>query len=209
MNIVLLGMPGSGKGTQAEMLSKKLNIPMISTGNCFRKNIKDATELGKKVESIIAKGELVPDEVTFEMLKNEIQSTDVRNGIVIDGYPRDLEQAKKLDEILKVDVVLNIEISEEQALIRIGGRRTCKCGATYHIKFNPPKENGICDICGEKLFIRDDAKSEVIKERIKIYNDRIEPLIKYYKEKDVLININGNPKIEDVTKETFEKLKIT
>ncbi|MDD3284136.1 MAG: adenylate kinase [Patescibacteria group bacterium] len=208
MNIVFLGMPGSGKGTQAEILSKKLNIPMCSTGNCFRKNIKDGTELGKKVEVIISRGELVPDKITFQMLKDEIQNTDFSNGIILDGYPRDLEQAEKLDEILKVDIAFNIEMSQEQVLLRIGGRRTCKCGATYHIEFNPPKKDGICDVCGEELFVRDDARPEIIKERIKVYKEQTEPLIEYYNNKGVLININGDPIISEVTKEIFEKLKL-
>lgn len=209
MNYIFLGMPGSGKGTQAEILSKKLNIPLISTGDCFRKSIKDKTELGEKVKDIIAKGNLVSDEITFEMMKDEIQNTDISKGLILDGYPRNFKQAEMLKTIISIDIVLNIMLSEDQVFIRIGGRRTCKCGATYHIKFDPPKVEGICDKCGEELFVRNDAKEEVINERIKIYKEQTEPLIKYYEDKGVLINIDGNPLIPDVTKEIFEKIGIS
>ena len=206
MNIIFLGMPGSGKGTQAELLAQKLNIPIVSTGNCFRKNIKDETELGLKVKDILAKGDLVPDEITFEMLKKEIESTDISDGLILDGYPRSIRQAELLEEILNIDIVLNIELSEDQVLLRIGGRRTCKCGETYHIKFNPPKQENICDKCGQELYIRDDAQEEAIKNRLKVYNEQTSPLIDFYKEQ--IINIDGNPPIPEVTEEIAKKLEI-
>jgi len=206
LNIIFLGMPGSGKGTQAELLVEKLNIPIVSTGNCFRKNIKDETELGLKVKDILAKGDLVPDEITFEMLKKEIESTDISDGLILDGYPRSIKQAELLEEILNIDVVLNIELSEDQVLLRIGGRRTCKCGETYHIKFNPPKQENICDKCGQELYIRDDAQEEAIKNRLKVYNEQTSPLIDFYKEQ--IINIDGNPPIPEVTEEIAKKLEI-
>jgi adenylate kinase len=206
MNIIFLGMPGSGKGTQAELLAKKLNIPIVSTGNCFRKNIKDETELGLKVKDILAKGDLVPDEITFEMLKGEIQSVDTSNGLILDGYPRSINQAELLKEFLNIDIVLNIELSEDQVLIRIGGRRTCKCGETYHIKFNPPKEENTCDKCSKELYIRDDSKEETIKNRLKVYNEQTTPLIEFYKEE--IVNIDGNPSIPEVTEEIDKALKI-
>jgi len=206
MNIIFLGMPGSGKGTQAELLAQKLNIPIVSTGNCFRKNIKDETELGLKVKNILAEGDLVPDKITFEMLKKEIESTDISDGLILDGYPRSIKQAELLEEILNIDVVLNIELSEDQVLLRIGGRRTCKCGETYHIKFNPPKQENICDKCGQELYIRDDAQEEAIKNRLKVYNEQTSPLIDFYKEQ--IINIDGNPPIPEVTEEIAKKLEI-
>ena len=206
MNYIFLGMPGSGKGTQAEILAKKLNIPIISTGNCFRKNIKDETELGLKVKDILAKGDLVPDEITFEMLKKEIESMDISQGLILDGYPRSVKQAELLKTFLKIDVVLNIELSEDQVLLRIGGRRTCKCGETYHIKFNPPKQENICDKCGKELYIREDSKEETIKNRLKVYNEQTTPLIYFYKEQ--IINIDGNPLIPEVTEEIDKALKI-
>ena len=205
MNYIFLGMPGSGKGTQAEVLAEKLNIPIISTGNCFRKNIKDETELGLKVKDILAKGDLVPDEITFEMLKGEIESMDTSNGLILDGYPRSIRQAELLKESLNIDIVLNIELSEDQVLLRIGGRRTCKCGETYHIKFNPPKQENICDKCGKELYIRDDSKEETIKNRLKVYKEQTTPLIDFYKEQ--IISIDGNPPIPEVTEEIFKKLE--
>jgi len=216
LNIIFLGMPGSGKGTQAEALAKKLNIPIISTGNLFRKNIKEETELGKKVKTILEKGDLVPDEITFAMLKKELENTDISQGLILDGYPRSLKQAELLKDILNIDIVLNIELSEDQVLLRIGGRRTCKCGETYHIKFNLPKQAGICDKCGQRLYIRDDAKEETIKNRIKVYKEQTDPLVEYYKEKIIpqtgsrcaVINIDGNPSIPKVTEEIFKELRI-
>jgi len=216
MNIIFLGMPGSGKGTQAELLAQKLNIPIVSTGNCFRKNIKDETELGLKVKNILAEGDLVPDKITFEMLKKEIESTDISDGLILDGYPRSIRQAELLEEILNIDIVLNIELSEDQVLLRIGGRRTCKCGETYHIKFNPPKQENICDKCGQELYIRDDAQEEAIKNRLAVYKKQTVPLIKYYQEKIIpqtgsrcaVINIDGNPPIAEVTEEINEALSI-
>ncbi|MCD4704865.1 adenylate kinase [bacterium] len=207
MNYIFLGMPGSGKGTQVELLVKKLNIPMISTGNLFRKNIKNETKLGLKVKDILEKGDLVPDKVTFEMMSAEIKNMDISQGLILDGYPRSLRQAELLKDILNIDIILNIELSEDQVLLRIGGRRTCKCGETYHLKFNPPQKEGVCDKCGQELYIRDDAQEETIKNRIKVYKEQTEPLIKYYGDK--VINIDGNPSIPEVTEEIFRKLGIS
>ena len=205
LSYIFLGMPGSGKGTQAKLLAKKLNIPIVSTGNCFRKNIKDETELGLRIKDILAKGDLVPDEITFEMLKGEIESMDTSNGLILDGYPRSIKQAELLKEFLNIDIVLNIELSEDQVLLRIGGRRTCKCGETYHIKFNPPKEENVCDKCGKELYIREDSKEETIKNRLKVYNEQTSPLIDFYKEQ--IININGNPPIPEVTEKINKALE--
>ncbi len=205
-NIIFLGMPGSGKGTQAEILAQKINIPIISTGNLFRKNIAEQTDLGKRVKDILNRGDLVSDEITFQMIESEIKAIGISSGLILDGYPRSVAQANLLKNIIEVDVVLNIELSEEQALIRIGGRRTCKCGETYHIKFNPPKIKGICDKCGQKLYIRDDAQEETIKNRLRVYKEQTEPLIEYYRDK--VIDIDGNLSIPEVSAEIFSKLGI-
>lgn len=206
MNIVFIGMPGSGKGTQAQKLAGLLNYPFVATGDLFRSQIEKQTEIGKKVKQIIDAGNLVEDSETFELLKQGLKDFDISNGLVLDGFPRNLNQAKMLDEYLKIDKVININLSDSEIMIRIGGRRTCICGATYHIKFNPPKQDNICDICGKELFVRDDAKEDAIKTRIEIYKNNSEPLLDFYKEKGIVIDIDGNPPIDEVTNEINQKL---
>ncbi len=209
MNIVLIGIPGSGKGTQAQKLSEKLNIPLISTGDLFRYNIEKGTEIGKKVKEIIDKGNLVGDDITFELLKQGLKNFDISKGVIFDGYPRNLEQAKLLETHMKIDKVLNINLTDEEVVVRIGGRRSCICGATYHKKFNPPKTAGKCDKCGKDLFIREDSKEDAIKTRIAIYKSSIDPLLDFYRKKDIVLDINGDLPIEEVKKEIFEKLNIS
>ncbi len=206
MNIVFIGMPGSGKGTQAQKLAKKLNIPFVSTGDLFRSQIEKQTEIGRTVKDLIAQGNLVSDDTTFELLKQGLKDFDISNGVILDGFPRNLNQAQMLDEYLKIDKVININLSEKEVLIRIGGRRTCSCGATYHIKFNPPKVENICDACGRELVIREDAKEEAIKTRVEIYNKSVNPLLDFYREKGIVLDIDGNPPIDEVTIEINNKL---
>lgn len=206
MNIVFIGMPGSGKGTQAQKLAKKLNIPFVSTGDLFRSQIEKQTEIGKTVKDLIAQGNLVSDDTTFELLKQGLKDFDISNGVILDGFPRNLNQAQMLEIHMKIDKVVNINLSESEVLIRIGGRRTCSCGATYHIKFNPPKVENICDACGRKLVIREDAKEEAIKTRVEIYNKSVNPLLDFYREKGIVLDIDGNPPIDEVTIEINNKL---
>jgi adenylate kinase len=201
-------MPGSGKGTQAQKLAQKLNYPFVSTGDLFRSQIEKQTEIGKKAKQIIDGGNLVDDDVTFELLKQGLKDFDISRGLILDGFPRNLNQAKMLDEYLKIDKVININLSESEVLTRIGGRRTCICGATYHIKFNPPKQKNICDVCGKELFIREDAKEEAIKTRIEIYNKSVDPLLDFYRKKGLVLDIDGNPPIDEVTTEINNKLSL-
>lgn len=201
-------MPGSGKGTQAQKLAQKLSLPFISTGDLFRSQIEKQTEIGQKVKQIIDAGNLVSDDITFELLKQGIQDFDISKGVVLDGFPRNLNQAKMLDEYLKIDKVININLSETEIMVRIGGRRTCICGATYHIKFNPPKVENICDVCKKELFVRDDAKEESIKTRIEIYRKNADPLLDFYRQKGIVIDIDGDPAIDNVENEINQKLSL-
>jgi len=204
MIIVLFGPPGAGKGTQAVRISEMLSIPHIATGDIFREAVKKRTELGKKAEEYMKKGELVPDEIVNGIVRERISQPDCSNGFILDGYPRTLNQAEALDKMLaemnrKVDLVLNIEASEENIIKRLSNRRVCKkCGAVYHLITNPPKKDGICDKCGGELYQREDDKEEVIRNRLKVYHKQTEPIIKYYEEKGVLVNIDGNKSIEEV-----------
>ncbi len=204
MIIVLFGPPGAGKGTQAVRISEMLSIPHIATGDIFREAVKKRTELGKKAEEYMKKGELVPDEIVNGIVRERISQPDCSNGFILDGYPRTLNQAEALDKMLaemnrKVDLVLNIEVSEENIIKRLSNRRVCKkCGAVYHLITNPPKKDGICDKCGGELYQREDDKEEVIRNRLKVYHKQTEPIIKYYEEKGVLVNIDGNKSIEEV-----------
>jgi adenylate kinase len=201
LNIVLLGPPGVGKGTYAELLSKKYKIPHISTGQMFRDAIKEGTELGKKVEGFIAKGDLVPDDITIEVVKVRLKKVDCKNGFFLDGFPRTIPQTEALEKIRKIDKVLNFVASEETITERLSWRRTCgKCGAIYHLKNIPPKVEGICDKCGGKLYQRSDETPEAIKVRMKEYDRKTKPLIYFYKKGGLLANINANYPYEQVDK---------
>jgi adenylate kinase len=200
-NIVLLGSPGVGKGTYAELLSKKYKIPHISTGQMFRDAIKEGSELGKKVEGFIAKGGLVPDDITVEVVKVRLKKEDCKNGFLLDGFPRTIPQAEALEKIRKIDKVLNFVASEETITERLSWRRTCgKCEAIYHLKNIPPKVAGICDKCGGKLYQRSDETPEAIKERMKEYEKKTKPLIDFYKKRGLLANIDANYPYEDIDK---------
>ena len=212
MNIILLGPPGSGKGTQAEMLSKTYGIPHISTGDILREEVMKGTPLGEKVKVYMNKGELVPDELVIEILKNRLQEADCKKGFILDGFPRNLRQAKALDIILsdvnlKIDAVVYIDVTDEEIMRRLSLRRTCKvCGRIYNLYYNPPKHDEKCDICGGDLFIRDDDRPEVVEKRLKVFNEETKPLIDYYAEKRLLVRINGMSSIDDVFRHIVEKL---
>ena len=210
MKLVLLGAPGAGKGTQAEIVSNKLNIPTISTGNIIRAAIKNGTEMGKSAKSCIDAGKLVPDEVVIGIIKDRLAENDCQNGFILDGFPRTIPQAEALDAMgVGIDVVLNIEVKDEDIVNRMSGRRTClKCGATYHIEFNPPKTEGICDACGEKLTIRKDDDPAVVKSRLEVYHNETEPLKTYYEHKGILKTVIGQKELADTTALTAKALGI-
>ena len=190
MIIIMLGAPGTGKGTVASLLAKELGIPQVSTGDIFRKNIKEKTELGKLAESYISKGNLVPDDVTIDLVKSRLKESDAKEGVILDGFPRTVRQAEELDKILQnnqseVDIVINLVTPEEEIVERIENRRVCpECKEVYNLKLNPPSQEGICDKCGHELVQRKDDNVDTIKSRIKTYIDVTSPLIKYYEKKE-------------------------
>lgn len=208
MRIVLLGPPGIGKGSYAKELSKRLGIPHISTGDIFREEIKKETELGKKVKKYVEKGELVPDEIVIEVVRNRLSQPDCQKGFILDGFPRTLIQAKALNEITKIDIVFNFEAPIDVIIDRVSGRRICrKCGAIYHIRYNPPKKNGICDICGGELYQREDDKPEIVKHRLELYDKQFKPIVEYYEKKGLLVTINAARKINEVVDECISIIK--
>lgn len=197
-----MGPQGSGKGTQADILSQKLGVPHISTGDIFREHIKGKTALGKKIEKIVKTGELVPDEITNEVIKQRLEKEDAKNGFVLDGFPRNLPQAEFLDKVKEIGLVLEVWISDEEAIKRISQRRTClKCQKVYHLIYNPPKNEETCDGCGQKLVIREDDRPATIKRRLKLYHKETKPLLDYYKNKGVYEKIDGMPAIPEVTEQ--------
>jgi len=205
MNIILFGPQGSGKGTQAKLSSEKYSIPHISTGDIFRENIKNKTKLGQKVEKLINEGNLVPDEITNEIVKNRLKKDDCKNGFILDGFPRNIKQAEFLDTFTNIDLALEIWISDEEAIKRIGLRRTCpKCGAIYHLTHIAPKEEGLCDKCGTSLIIREDDKEESIKKRLITYHNETEKLIEYYQKKKVAQKVDGTGSVQEVNDRVSE-----
>ena len=213
MVIIMLGAPGTGKGTIASILTEKLGMPQVSTGDIFRKNIKEGNELGKLAEKYISKGQLVPDDVTIEIVEERLKQKDVENGIILDGFPRTVYQAERLDKILekegkKVDIVINLTTPEEEIIERIVNRRVCsnpECKATYNITMHPSKVEGICDICGSKLVQRgDDSDENAIKQRLAIYDEKTSPLIDFYTKKGVLVTEEVSEKINRLGKEAAE-----
>ena len=197
MKIILLGSPGAGKGTQAKMLEEHYNVPHISTGDILRTDINNNTELGKEAKKYIDQGLLVPDGLVVHLVINRVAKDDCKNGYIFDGFPRNIPQAEVLDKGLKsfndkIDIVINIEVLDESIVKRMSGRRVClKCGATYHVEHNPPKADNICDVCGSQLILRDDDKPETVISRLKVYHEETKPLIDYYKDKNLLVNIDG------------------
>ena len=204
MKIIMLGAPGAGKGTQAKMIADKYGIPHISTGDIFRANIKNGTELGKKAKEYMDKGLLVPDELTCDLVVDRIAQPDAAKGYVLDGFPRTIPQAEALTAALKargesVDYAIDVDVPDSNIVNRMGGRRAClACGATYHIAFNPPKKEGICDVCGKELVLRDDDKPETVQKRLDVYHAQTQPLIDYYTKAGVLRSVDGTQDIDKV-----------
>lgn len=208
MNIILFGPPGAGKGTQAKKLVDFYGIPQISTGDILRANVREGTELGLAAKSYMDKGELVPDQVLIGIIKNRLTEADCKKGFILDGYPRTLPQANALGVILEeiekpIDIILNFEVPDEELVERTSGRLMCKCGASYHKTFNPPKKAGICDICGAEVYQRADDTEEAVKNRLGVYKKQTQPLIDYYKETGILITLDGTKDIDEV----FEGIK--
>ncbi len=203
VNLVLLGAPGAGKGTQAKMLAGKYGILHISTGDILRENVSNNTELGKKAKEYMDKGELVPDTVLIDIIKDRLSKPDTDNGFLLDGYPRTIPQAVALDYIFgqlgkRLDVVIDIKVQDEELVARLAGRRMCKCGASYHVKFNPPKGDGICDVCSGELYQRDDDTESSVKTRLVAYYNQTHPLIDYYTDKGLLRTVSGTGDIGDI-----------
>lgn len=204
MKIVMLGAPGAGKGTQAKKISAKYNIPHISTGDIFRANIKEGTELGKKAKEYMDQGLLVPDELVLDLIVDRLGKDDCKNGYVLDGFPRTIPQAEALEKALgeqgeKIDYTLNIDVPDENIINRMSGRRACVgCGATYHLVYAPTKVEGVCDVCGKDLILRDDDKPETVKKRLSVYHEQTKPLIDYYDNAGTLRTLDGTIDIEDV-----------
>lgn len=212
MRLILLGPPGAGKGTQAASIVKKYNVPHISTGDIFRKNIKEGTELGKEAKGYMDKGLLVPDQLVVAIVEDRLKEDDCKDGFLLDGFPRTVNQAEALDKVLEnmnnsLNNVINIKVDKDVLVGRIVGRRICKdCGATYHIEFNPSSKENICDICGGELYQRNDDKAETVVKRIEVYFEETSPLINYYKEKNILIDIDGEQDIDKVFKDIVVSL---
>lgn len=212
MRIVLLGPPGSGKGTQAKFIVDKFGIPHISTGDIFRKNIKEETPLGIKAKSYIDKGQLVPDELTIEIVEDRLKQDDCKDGFMLDGFPRTVGQAEALTKVLEnagesLDHVINIDVASEALIDRLTGRRVClTCGASFHMVFNPPKKEGICDYCNAELVHRADDNIETVSSRLQVYSDQTKPLIEYYESKGLLRSINGEQDIDKVFADIYSAL---
>ena len=204
MKIIMLGAPGAGKGTQAKTIADKYKVPHVSTGDIFRANIKNGTELGKEAKQYMDKGLLVPDELTVKILLDRVAQADCENGYVLDGFPRTIPQAEVLDKALtelgdKIDYAIDVNVPDENIIKRMSGRRAClACGATYHIEHIPPKKEGVCDRCGEALVLRDDDKEETVKNRLNVYHEQTQPLIEYYTGKGILKEVDGTVPMDQV-----------
>ncbi|MDF3140769.1 MULTISPECIES: adenylate kinase [unclassified Streptomyces] len=214
MRIVLVGPPGAGKGTQAAFLAKNLSIPHISTGDLFRANISQQTELGKLAKSYMDAGNLVPDEVTIGMAKDRMEKPDAEGGFLLDGFPRNVSQAEALDEMLqsesmKLDAVLDLEVPEEEVVKRIAGRRICRKDSShvFHVTYSQPKKEGVCDVCGGELYQRDDDSEETVRKRLEVYHTQTEPIIDYYKAQGLVVTISALGKVDEVTGRAMEALQ--
>lgn len=204
MKIIMLGAPGAGKGTQAKMIAEKYAVPHVSTGDIFRANIKNGTELGMEAKKYMDQGLLVPDELTVKILLDRVAQEDCQNGYVLDGFPRTIPQAEVLERALneigdKIDYAINVDVPDENIIRRMGGRRACLfCGATYHVEHIPPKKEGVCDTCGKELVLRDDDKPETVKNRLDVYHKQTQPLIDFYQAKGILRTVDGTVDMKDV-----------
>jgi adenylate kinase len=214
MRIVLVGPPGAGKGTQAVRLAEKLAIPHISTGDLFRANISRQTELGKLAKSYMDAGNLVPDEVTIAMAKDRMEQPDAERGFLLDGFPRNVQQAEALDQLLEtegitLDAVLDLEVPEDEVVKRIAGRRICRNDSShvFHVTYSPPKQEGVCDVCGGELYQRDDDSEDTVRTRLEVYHTQTEPIIDYYKAQGLVVTISALGKVEDVTGRAMRALQ--
>ena len=207
MKILFLGPLFSGKDTQANFLTKKYHLPLIATGNLLREQVVKKTKLGKKVASFLDEGSLVPDNLVLGLIKNRLKKKDARKGFVLDGFPRDLIQARSLEKVTKLDYVFELKISDKEVLKRFAGRRTCLCGLSYHLKFNPSKKKNICDKCGRKLFIRADDKPSIVKKRLKIFKKNTMSLRKFYQKQKIYYAINGNQPIKKIHRDIVKIIK--
>lgn len=209
MKLILLGAPGAGKGTQAEVICEKLSIPSISTGNCLREAVKNGTEMGLKAKSFMDSGALVPDEVVIGIIKERLAADDCKNGFILDGFPRTVPQAEALDAMgVAIDRVVEIFVADAAIEERMSGRRVCEsCGTSYHMAYKPPKTEGVCDKCGGKLIIRKDDRPETVRDRLRVYHDQTEPLKGFYEKKGILKVVEGQPEIADTTKRVLAALE--
>lgn len=209
MNLIFLGAPGAGKGTQAEVVSKKLNIPTVSTGNIIREALKQGTEMGMKAKAYTDAGKLVPDEVVIGIIKERLSQPDCTNGFILDGFPRTIPQAQALDEMgIEINRVIDIEVSDENIVKRMSGRRTCpKCGASYHVEYKKPAVEGVCNSCGEQLIVRKDDSPQVVLDRLNVYHEQTEPLKDFYAVKGKLKIVEGQEEVADTTALTLKALE--
>lgn len=200
MKLILLGAPGAGKGTQAANITAKYNIPVVATGDILRAAKSEGTELGLLAKSYMDAGKLVPDEVIIGLIKEKLASESCKNGYILDGFPRTIPQAEALDAMgAKVDAVLSLEVADEKIIERMSGRRVCKCGASYHVVYLPPKQDGVCDKCGDALYIRDDDAEATVRKRLETFHAQTEPLKDYYAAKGILVTVEGREEVEDTT----------
>ena len=207
MNLILMGAPGAGKGTQSERISEKWGIPAISTGDILRAAIKAGTALGQEAKTYIDDGKLVPDEIVIDIIKEYLTSDACKNGFILDGFPRSIPQAEALDAMgVKIDAVLSIEVADETIVQRMSGRRVCACGASYHVLFNPSKVEGVCDKCGAKTYVRADDAPETVTKRLATYHEMTEPLKAFYAKKGLLVTVEGQDEIAETTRLVFEAL---
>lgn len=208
MKIILLGAPGAGKGTQSANISEKYNIPAIATGDILRAAMKNGTELGKAAKSYIDAGKLVPDDVVIGIIKDYLASDACKNGFILDGFPRSIPQAEALDAMgVKIDVVLSIEVADEKIIERMSGRRVCSCGASYHVIYKAPAKEGICDKCGQALYVRADDAAETVKSRLETFHAQTEPLKAFYAKKGNLVTVQGQEEVADTTRLVFDALR--
>lgn len=213
MRVVLVGPPGAGKGTQAQFIAARLSIPKISTGDIFRANVKGGTELGNKAREYMDRGDLVPDEITIAMVRDRLAEPDARQGFLLDGFPRNVAQADVLNEMLadldaKLDVVLELRIADDEVVRRLSGRRTCpNCGRIWHVEFDPPQKEGMCDDCGGELFQRDDDREETVRHRLDVYQEQTAPLTSFYERQGVLVGVDATGPVEEITERAMEALE--